>query len=314
MLQFLLRPAIACLIGMTLVLDVAAREHVWVALAEEAGPYAEAAAVLQAELADTATLTVDDWPSLLNDKGEPPDLIVTVGAAAFEGALKWLAGRNGAWSRVPVLATLLPQGVYTATLARMPAGSRSVSAAVLDQPFSRQLALLKRALPERRRVGVLSGPQTRLVLPALQKAADARGLTLVVEPVGSVPEGLYSALKSVLDDSDVLLALPEPTVYNGANLQNILLTTYRARDPLFAFSAAYVKSGAVLAVYSTPAQVARRAAEMLHTWLAGRGLPAPQTPREFDVAVNNKVASSLDLPPIDAAGLAEELRRQEAEL
>ena len=106
-------------------------------------------------------------------------------------------------------------------------------------------------------------------------------------------------------------ALPDPTVYHAATLQNILLTTYRARVPLVAFSAAYVRAGAVLAVYSTPAQVARRAAEMVKSWQAGRGLPPPQMPREFAVAANAKVAASLGLMLDDAAVIAEDLRRQE---
>jgi ABC-type uncharacterized transport system substrate-binding protein len=85
------------------------------------------------------------------------------------------------------------------------------------------------------------------------------------------------------------------------------LTTYRARIPLVAFSPAYVKAGAVLAVYSTPAQVARRAVEMLRQWQSGRGLPSPQNPREFEVVVNERVAASLglwiDMPNLIVADL-----------
>jgi ABC-type uncharacterized transport system substrate-binding protein len=81
--------------------------------------------------------------------------------------------------------------------------------------------------------------------------------------------------------------------------------------PLVAFSPAYVKAGAVLALYSTPAQVARRAAEMTRTWLAGRGLPPPQAPREFAVTANAKVAASLGLQLDEASLIAEDLRRLE---
>lgn len=310
MARLFLRLAIACLMVMTLVLPAAASQRVWVALAESGGVHTETAAVLQANL-EGLTVTTDVWQSLLNDKGEPPALIVTVGATAFEETLSWLASRRGAWERVPVLATLLPRAAYEARLALGPSQKRSVSAVVLDQPLGRQMALLKRALPERRQIGVLAGPQTRPQVAALQKEAAALGLRLAITPVVNAPDDLYPALRTALDGADVLLALPEPLVYHGATLQNILLTTYRARVPLVAFSPAYVKAGAVLAVYSTPAQVARRAAEMVRSWQVGRGLPPPQMPREFAVSANLRVAASLGLMLDEAAVIAEDLRRQE---
>lgn len=311
-IRFLFRLALACLMCMTLVLPAAAQQ-VWVVLAEEGGVHAETAAVLQANL-EGLTVTAGVGPALLGDKGEPPALIVTVGAAAFEETLNWLSGKRGSWERVPVLATLLPQAAYDGQVLRQASGGaarRVLSAAVLDQPLGRQMALLKRALPERRRIGVLVGPQTRPQLSALGREAAARGLLVAAAPDVMVPDQLYPALRTALEVADVLLALPEPTVYNAATLQNILLTTYRARLPLVAFSPAYVKAGAVLAVYSTPAQVARRAAEMVRSWQAGRGLPPPQMPREFAVAANAKVAASLGLMLDDAAVIAEDLRRQE---
>lgn len=298
---------------MTLVLPAAAAPQVLVALSEEGGAYAEAAAVFKAELGD-AQLATATWQGLLNDKAVAPDLIVTVGVAAFDGALDWLAAKGGAWERVPLLAMMLPRAAFDAQALQVAVGRRPMSAAVLDQPLGRQMALIRRALPERRRVGVLPGPQTLPLLKGLQKEAAARGLSLVAAPAIGAPADLYPSLKAVLDESDVILALPEPTVYHGASLQNILLTTYRARVPLVAFSPAYVKAGAVLALYSTPAQVARRAVEMTRTWLAGRGLPPPQTPREFAVTTNAKVAASLGLQLDEAALIAEELRRLEGGL
>jgi ABC-type uncharacterized transport system substrate-binding protein len=186
-----------------------------------------------------------------------------------------------------------------------------VSAVVLDQPIGRQMALLKRALPDRRLVSVIPGPQTQPLMGALEREAVARGLKLVRVPSVSSPEGIYPSLKTALDAADLILALPEPMVYNSGSLQNILLTTYRARVPLVAFSAAYVKAGAVLALYSTPAQVARRAVGMLRSWAAGRGLPPPQAPQEFAVAANPRVAASLGLQLDDASVIAEDLRREE---
>jgi hypothetical protein len=304
------RLLVAWLALMALTAPAAAAPEIYVALSEDGGAYAEAAAVLKAELED-ARLASGAWRGLFNDKAAAPDLIVTVGVAAFDGTLDWLAAKGGAWERVPLLAVLLPRAAFDLHALQVAVGRRPMSAAVLDQPLDRQMALIRRALPERRRVGVLPGPQTQPQIQALRREAAARGLSLVAAPAIGAPAEIYPSLKVALDESDVILALPEPLVYNGGTVQNILLTTYRARVPLVAFSPAYVKAGAVLALYSTPAQVARRAAEMVRGWRAGRGLPPPQAPQEFAVTANPRVAASLGLQLDEAALIAEDLRRLE---
>lgn len=310
MLRFLLRLVSACLLSMPLVLDAAAAgERIWVALAEQGGPYAEAAEALYGELGNSAKVSVADKRALFDQAGAPPDLLIAVGVGALDSALEQLAKKGAAWARVPVLAVLLPQAIVNARMATM--GQRPFSAALLDQPLQRQLALIKRALPDRQRVGIVPGTQTRLWLPSLRQAAGAAGLELFVAPEVTAQEEIYPALRTALEEADLILALPDPLVFNGATLKNILLTTYRARKPLVAFSASHVKSGAVLAVYSTPVQVARRAVEMVRTWQAERTLPPPQMPREFTVATNEKVATSLGLQLDDAATLGAALRAQE---
>ena len=311
--RFLRHFTLACLVYMTLVLPVAAAPRVWVALAEEGGAYDEAAAVLRQELGAQIDLNIAHWRAMFNARDPMPDLIVTVGVAALDGVVERLGRRDESWARVPVLAVMLPQAVFDARQADPQLARRPFSAALIDQPLGRQLALIKRALPQFQRVGVLAGVQTRQVLDVLDKEARARGLTLRKTQLVNAVEEVYPALKQAIEESEVILALPDPLIYNSASLQNILLTMYRARIPLVAFSPAYVKAGAVLAVYSTPAQVAGRAVEMLRQWQSGRGLPPAQKPREFEVAVNERVAASLGLW-IDAHNLiVNDLRRLEGD-
>lgn len=80
--------------------------------------------------------------------------------------------------------------------------------------------------------------------------------------------------------------------------------------PLVGFSPAYVKAGALLALYSTPAQVGARGGEVLRQALAGKVLPSPQWPREFVVAVNQDVARSLGFA-LDEARIGEQLRQKD---
>jgi hypothetical protein len=310
MIARLFRCFVFCL-SLVATAQVQAGPRIWVALSDQGGAYEEAAAAVRAGMDGSAELRSEPWQYLWERKGEKPDLIVTVGVAALDGTLERLAARDAGWSQVPVLAILVPQAVFEARRAHPAASGRDFGAVVLDQPLGRQLALIKRALPDRVRVGVVPGAQTRALLSQLEREARSRGLQLVKGPEVRAPEDIYPSLREVLVEADVVLALPDPAIYNANTLQNILLATYRARVPLVAFSSAYVKAGALLALYSTPAQVARTAVEVLRQWQAGQGLATLQRPREFAAAVNPRVAASLQFRIDDEAALVADLRRLE---
>ncbi|HUY02335.1 MAG TPA: ABC transporter substrate binding protein, partial [Rhodocyclaceae bacterium] len=121
---------------------------------------------------------------------------------------------------------------------------------------------------------------------------------------------LYPALARALDGADALLAVADPLVYNGNTIENILLASFRAGVPLVAFSPAYVRAGALLGLYSTPAQIGTQAGKMARAVLQGRPLPPPQYPTEFTVEINRHVARSLGLD-LNAAVLARRLQQME---
>ncbi|PQA78769.1 ABC transporter substrate-binding protein [Rhodoferax sp. TS-BS-61-7] len=228
---------------------------------------------------------------------------ITLGSDALARAL----AREG---RPPVVSALIPRLGFERLLRESTGKTAApVVAVYLDQPFGRQLDLMHQALPDVKRVGVLWGQESLLQQANLQAAAQARGVELVA---GVVPTStsLFAGLKTVLDGADVLLAVADPQVYNGATISNILLATYRARVPMVAFSPAYVKAGAMLAVYSTPRQIGVQAGALARTVLQGGAVPASQYPLEFSVAVNEHVARSLGMV-LDEATLNERMHRME---
>ncbi|MDZ7920620.1 ABC transporter substrate-binding protein [Rhodoferax sp.] len=241
----------------------------------------------------------------------PPDLAaahsakvwITLGSDALARALS----RDG---RPPVVSALIPRLGFERILRESPGKTGApVVAVYLDQPFGRQLDLMQLALPEVKRVGVLWGQESLLQQSNLQAAAQAKGIDLVA---GQVPSStsLFTGLKIVLDGADVLFAVADPQVYNSSTIANILLATYRARVPVMAFSPAYVKAGALLAVYSTPRQIGVQAGMMARTVLQGGAVPTSQYPLEFSVALNEHVARSLGMS-LDESVLNERLHRLE---
>lgn len=212
--------------------------------------------------------------------------------------------------RVPVLHTLVPRVAYEPLLVAKPAAGKNISAVFIDQPVSRQLELVRLVTPQVIRVGALLGNDTAIISRALEQAAKPLGLQVEIETLKS-PEELPSSLKRVFARSDALLALPDAQVYNQSTLQGILLNAYRSGQPVFGFSAAQVKAGALAAVYSTPEQIGNHAAEVLLK--AGEGnkwtLPAAQYSRYFNVAVNREVSRSLNLQIDEDIVLHEKLKR-----
>lgn len=268
----------------------------------ESAAYREAADVLREELAARAEVTVvTPLPPSAGTRGRADaNVVITLGPQALEVAL---TSRTA-----PIVALLTTRASFERALNES-ASSRNAkraTAVYLDQPFARQLALVQLMLPGRQRIGVLVSPDSRDLLPTLEAAARQRNLQLASETVTKAA-GIYAALTRLLPATDALLAIPDPAIFNANTLSNILLTTYRVEQPVFGFSPAYVKAGALAAVYSTPRQLARQAAELARAILGGAGVPAPQYPRTFSVDVNSAVARSLGLSIEDAVSLSAKL-------
>ena len=212
--------------------------------------------------------------------------------------------------RVPVLCAFVPSASFELIVRNNTRRAASqFSAIFLNQPFGRQLDLIQLALPKRQRIGVLLGKQSSAQVPQLDDEMRRRSLGFMQTQIDG-EASIFAKLQALLDESQVLLALPDPQVYNSGTLQNILLSALRAGVPMVSFSPAYVKAGALMAIYSTPAQVGRQAAQLALPVLQGKELPPPQYPREFWIDVNMPLARSMNLD-MDAQDLTERLKRLE---
>lgn len=231
----------------------------------------------------------------------PTDVLVAIGTRAAQELSRYNGNHR-------LICALLTEQSY----AELPAAARGQRSAVfIDQPVTRQLALIRAALPDWNRIAIVHGAQSAGFVKAVNGAAPSQGLTVRSAEV-SDDQTLYSALQSVLSRPAILLAVPDPKVFNNFTIQNVLLTAYRHRAPVVGFSPAYVRAGAVMAVYSTPEQMGRQAAEQAALAVQGMPLPEAGYPTQFSVSVNPHVARSLSIDLPDAATLEAKIRRMEA--
>lgn len=274
---------------------VAAR--VAVVLSDDSAPYQEVYQVIRAYLDDTAHEVSRIYAADLtaSSLGEAR-LAVAVGVRAAESLAATPA-------RPPVLAVLVPRAWYVKTgRARLAdGGRRSVSAIYLDQPFDRQAQLIRLAFPEVRRVGVLlSAEQNGGLLEELDEALRAQRLSLVQGTLTG-DERLIMPLEKVLSEAELLLAVPDPLVFNRNTAQSLFLTSYRYRDPVLGYSRSLTRAGALVSLHASPAQIGRQTAEWVSNAIQSIPvrLPPAAYPTYFSVSINEQVARSLgfSLPP-----------------
>jgi len=228
------------------------------------------------------------------------ELVLTVGLSAAQATLS----REASLPAAPLtLCLLIPRQSFE-RLAPPPARGQQprVSALFIDQPLSRQLDLLRSALPDKHRLGVILGPVSQAMSAELGEQADKRGFNVQFANVTEAG-GVYAALQTVLPQSDLLLLLPDPLATGADAMYGLLLTSYRAQVPVAGYSEGLLNAGALVSLFSSARQQGREAAELARGILSGSaGFPTPHYPKYFTVRINASVARSLGLHlPTEAA-------------
>ena len=235
---------------------------------------------------------------------ESGELVIALGVKALEVASKLKRS-------VPVIGVFTPLPVFNHLLETSHRDLGNFSAIVLDQPYARQLKLIKTVMPEAKKIGVLLGPLSLKYADVLKEEADEENLVLDLEFIGQESD-LIAQLNKTLESSDVLLAIPDALIYNRETAQPLLLTSYRHQKPIFGYSAAYVRAGAIAAVFSTTKQLAKQVAEITTKDQTVAVLPPPQVPKYFSVVVNYQVARSLGISVADEESILKRIRLSEA--
>lgn len=192
-----------------------------------------------------------------------------------------------------VISAYTSSQVWRSLTTRLPRARRTAITAIYAEPAPRDQMRLAELLYGRPvRVGVLLGPDTAFLRPALHEATEIT----MYEP----GEDLNHTLNS-MTRAETLLALPDSDIYNAENVRNILLSTYRRKQGVIGFSADMVKVGALATTYSEIEDINAQVAELASSFVATGELAAPQFPRYFRTIINEGVASSLDLRVTDSA-------------
>jgi ABC-type uncharacterized transport system substrate-binding protein len=223
---------------------------------------------------------------------ENSELVIALGVRALEATSKLK-------HTTPILGVFTPLPSFNNLLLKSRRDLGNFSAIVLDQPYARQISLIKSILPAAQKLGVLLGSTSSQYAELVKEEGEESGFSILEENVSQETE-LIPKLKKLLEFSDALIAIPDPAIYNRETAQPILLTSYRHQKPIFGYSQSYVRAGALAAVYSSSKQLAKQAAEIaIKSQQAPSELPPPQSPKYFSIMVNYQVARSLNISLLD---------------
>ncbi len=261
---------------------------------------------LESSLADLniSTYNIDNRTTLNKNLVNQYDMIITLGSLAA----KLIHDTD---IQPPVLNLLITEGTLKA-LKLSHNNKNKQTALILNQPLKRQFSFIKHLLGTNISIGSLLGPYSSTFKNEILQSAKQSGFKINV--VTTMHEDqLISSLSKLIENNDMILAIPDPVIFNRKSIRGILLLTYRNNTPIIGFSKSYVNAGALAAIYSEPEQISRQASEIIDYYFKhNRYEKSFFQPKYFSVITNNKVAKALDITLKSERDLIEAINKDES--
>lgn len=199
-----------------------------------------------------------------------------------------------------LVSTLIPSKISD-SLSTKPCHANTCQYIRIEQPLERYFVLFKNLFPVNKTLVVATSDiKKRSPLRSLAKKYNINIKILIVRK----NDVSVRMLLNNLERNSVLLALPDPYIYNKNTAKNIILTAYHKNIPIIAYSQAFAKAGALISLYSSFDDIANQTIKVLKkNNLSNEKIFYPEL---FSIEINNSVARSLDID----IGSAEEIKRR----
>lgn len=172
-----------------------------------------------------------------------------------------------------------------------------------------QLALIRYILPATNRIGMLvSNPEDASWVRVFRQYAAEQSID--VRYLMTDKSRLARQVAELAASTDVLLAQPDPEIYNRDSIRLVLLAAYRQNRVFIGPSPAFVQAGALATLYAPTTVVAEGVASQIRHFARNGKLPAPFRVRQLSVSINAQVGKAMGLT-IPAAKELERLVRFE---
>jgi putative tryptophan/tyrosine transport system substrate-binding protein len=182
---------------------------------------------------------------------------------------------------------------------RLSCNKKMVSAIFAETSPRTQFELAKLLYGEDAKAVILLSQSTRNQESLLRSAAKQIGMSLRVLSVES-EENATRVIASATD-VEVVMAMPDPTIYNANTLRTLLESTYRRNIGMIGFTPSSVEAGMIGATFATPNDVADHVEELVRNLRYPIQLPGESYPKYWRSAVNESVAKSMSIKVSSAA-------------
>ena len=239
--------------------------------------------------------TPEDKKLISNKK---PDIIIGIGQAGIQSANK----------HYPITDKLLLSADQENYRVETESG-RDNAMLYMVQPYCRQIHFIKALNDQWKIISLLHSKEKPVDTSAIHQCANTHSLrTYTVDTTGA--ERLTDKIKDALLHSDILLALPDKNIYNSKTVKNILLTSYRHRKPVIAFSRNFVNAGALASIHSSAEQIAQSANTIIEQYFKQNRqfTESVNYPVLYDISINKQVFRALDLSIPDIEKLKQDIK------
>ncbi len=233
-----------------------------------------------------------------------PDIIIAIGLSAIQSSRKNHTNVNR------LLITTDP-GRYS----NHSVTTKHTAILYMTQSYCKQLEFIKQLNPDWHTISYLHDNSRNINRKNLETCAHQLKLGIYGTRVSNI-KYLSENIKDALNHSDLLLALPDKKIYNSETVKNILLTCYRYRKPVIAFSQNFVRAGALAAIYSNINQIADSAVKIINDYIRNKNNFTAHVfyPEKFDISINHQVFDALNLDIPDLQKIKQTLTRQQYSL
>jgi ABC-type uncharacterized transport system substrate-binding protein len=165
----------------------------------------------------------------------------------------------------------------------------------MTQDYCRQIRFIRQLNSQWKIISILSSREKPIDSSEIQQCANEHNINIYIVST-SAGDNITDKIKHALHHSDVLLALPDSNIYNSRTVKNILLTSYRYRKPVIAFSKNFVNAGALAAIYSDTEKIAMSASKLIEQYFySATAIERINYPDAFDISINKQVFRALDI-------------------
>jgi putative tryptophan/tyrosine transport system substrate-binding protein len=268
--------------------------EVVIVLSGSNAPYAQAETGLKKRFSEqkfeTRTVALQDVSTkgLNATLGNKADLVVAVGTPAAV----WLHEKLPA--NTPLVYCMVSDPAAFGLAVGRPTYGVSI-----DVPLKAQLDLIEEAFPNGPTLGLLyraNVPEGQRLLKTVQEALPEtwKLKAVAIDGQPSIADAIDVLLKQRVD---IVWTTADSAIYDTASVRALLLASLRTNTPVFGFSPAFVKAGALLGVGVDPQAQGVQAASLGLRIMNTNDGSTPQRinpPENFQIAVNLIVAGQIN--------------------